>query len=135
MDKQLIFVERVAVDLFALFDGCTLTDAITTVIGFKDKMDKKYTDKNMIVGEIHLDHCYDYIDSYIEVHRWETDDEYNTRIQKELEKAEQKRIKNEQLAEKRLKKQQQKDLKELEELAVLRTRVAELEKKHGTMIE
>lgn len=131
MDKQLVFVERVDFDYIGLFDGESLDCAIINLQKFKEKIDIDYISKGMIVGNINIDQFYDDIESYINIHRVETDEEYSIRIQKELEKAEKNRIKKEQAAARKAEQLRQAELKELTELEQLRKRVAELEQKHN----
>lgn len=131
MDKQLVFVERLQFDFVDLFDDVSLDDAIDNLSDFKRHLDKKYTDNGMIVGKICISQYYDDFDCYINIHREETDEEYSIRIQKELEKAEKKRLKKEQAAARKAEQKRISELKELIELEELRKRVAELEKKHN----
>ena len=131
MDKQLVFVKRIEFDWYDLFHGESLDDAIINFNKFKQKLDKEYTYKNMIVGKIRIEHNYDYTESYVDIRREETDEEYSIRIQKELERAEKNRIKKERAAARKAEQIRQAELKELAELEELRKRVAELEQKHN----
>lgn len=135
MDKQLVFVERIDFDFFDLFDDVSLDDSVINLSKFKDQLDKKYTDNGMIVGKVQVSKFYDDFDCYIYIHRWETDEEYATRIQQELEKAEQRRLKKERKAAAKAEKAKVDAQKELEELEELRKRVAELEQKHNITLE
>ena len=127
MEKKLILVKEVEIDIFEIFDGETLESSIDNLILFKDKLSKE----GLIIDKVRVEQYYDYVDVRVNLYREETDKEYQTRIQKELERAEKDRLKKEKAAALKLERQRAAELKELSELEALRQRVAELEKKHN----
>ena len=127
MDKKLILVNKAEIDIFEIFHGESLESSIDNLILFKDKLSKE----GLIIGKVDVDQHYDYLEVSVNLYREETDEEYQIRIQKELERAEKDRLKKEKAAALKLERQRAAELKELSELEALRQRVAELEKKHN----